>query len=71
VQHDITKHIEVNRHFIKEKLYNGLICTPYISSQDNLVDLLTKGPNNKNFKGIVSKSGMIDFIHQLEGECCK
>jgi len=27
VQHDITKHIEVDRHFIKEKLDSGLICT--------------------------------------------
>ena len=28
VQHDRTKHIEVYRHFIKEKLDSGLICTP-------------------------------------------
>jgi len=42
LQHDRTKHIEVDRHFIKEKLYSGLICTPYISSQGNLADLLTK-----------------------------
>lgn len=33
VQHDQTKHIEINRHFIKEKLDSGLICTPYVSSQ--------------------------------------
>ena len=43
VQHDRTKHIEVDRHFIKEKLDNGLICTPYISSNDQLGDVLTKG----------------------------
>lgn len=34
VEHDRTKYIEVNRHFIKEKLDNGLICTPYVSSQE-------------------------------------
>lgn len=28
VQHDRTKHIEVDRYFIKEKLDSGLICTP-------------------------------------------
>jgi len=33
VQHDRTKHIEDERHFIKEKLDNGLICTPYVSTQ--------------------------------------
>ena len=30
VQHDQTKHIEIDRHFIKEKLDSGLICTPYV-----------------------------------------
>ena len=29
VQHDRTKHVEVDRHFIKEKLDYGLISTPY------------------------------------------
>jgi hypothetical protein len=61
VQHDRTKHIEVDRHFIKEKLDSGLICTPYVSSQGNLADLLTKGLNNNNFERIVSKLGMIDI----------
>lgn len=60
VQQDKTKHIEVDRHFIKEKLDSGLICTPYASSQDNL-NLLTKGLNNNNFEGIVSKLRMIDI----------
>lgn len=32
IQHDITKHVEIDRHFIKEKLDNGSICIPYISS---------------------------------------
>lgn len=58
VQHDRTKHIEIDRHFIKEKLDSGLICTPYVSSQDNLADILTKGLNNNNFERIVSKLGM-------------
>nr|GFB19692.1 putative ribonuclease H-like domain-containing protein [Tanacetum cinerariifolium] len=30
VQHDHTKHIEVNRHFIKEKLENGIIKLPFV-----------------------------------------
>ncbi|CAJ2640143.1 unnamed protein product [Trifolium pratense] len=61
VQHDRTKHIEVDRHFIKEKLDSGLICTPYVSSQGNLADLLTKGLNGNNFERIVSKLGMINI----------
>ena len=30
IQHDRTKHVEINRHFIKERLDNGSIYIPYI-----------------------------------------
>ena len=32
IQHDRTKHIEVDRHFIKEKLDEGLVCMSYVPS---------------------------------------
>jgi len=32
VQHDQTKHLEIDRHFIKEKLRKGIICTPYVKT---------------------------------------
>ena len=32
MQHDCTKHIEVNHHFIKEKLESERFCTPFLSS---------------------------------------
>jgi hypothetical protein len=32
VHHDRTKHIEIDRHFIKEKLDGGIICLPYVKS---------------------------------------
>ena len=43
MQHDRTKHLEIDRHFIKEKLASGLICTPYVSIDRQLVHILTKG----------------------------
>ena len=36
VQHDRTKHIEIDRHFIKEKLESGLICIPYVNTKNQL-----------------------------------
>ena len=33
IQHDQTKHVEVDQHFIKEKLNSGFICTPYVSTK--------------------------------------
>ena len=58
VQHDRTKHVEVDRHFIKEKLESGLICTPYISTENQLADVLTKGLMSSAFQKIVGKLGM-------------
>ena len=40
--HDHTKHIKVDRHFIKEKIKEGLVCIPYITSKGQMVDFLTK-----------------------------
>ena len=60
VQHDRTKHIEIDRHFIKEKLDSGLICTPYVSTNDQLADVLTKGRSSTEFHKLISKLGMQD-----------
>ena len=38
-----TKHMEVDRYFIKEKMDGGLICRSYVPSQQQLADILTKG----------------------------
>lgn len=32
IQHDITKYIEVDQHFVKKKQDNELICIPYMST---------------------------------------
>jgi len=64
VQHDRTKHIEVDRHFIKEKLDSGLICTLYIPSCDQLADILTKGLLTVRYQGIIGKLGMDDIQSQ-------
>ena len=61
IQHDKTKHIEVDWHFIKEKLKSGLIITTYIPSRHQLVDVLTKGLTTKQFQDLTSNLGMIDI----------
>ncbi|RVW67510.1 Retrovirus-related Pol polyprotein from transposon RE1 [Vitis vinifera] len=42
VQHDCTKHVEVDKFFIKEKLDDKIVELPKIRSKDQLVDILTK-----------------------------
>ena len=33
IQHDMTKYIEVDRHFIKEKLEKRVVCMSYVPSK--------------------------------------
>ena len=63
VQHDRTKHVEVDRHFVKEKLESGLICTPYVPTGEQLAEILTKGVQNPVFKNTLDKLGMKDLLH--------
>ena len=57
IQHNRTKHIEVDRHFIKEKLEEGEVCMSYGSSKHQLADILTKGLNSSIFHDLVFKLG--------------
>ena len=62
VQHDRTKHIEVDRHFIKEKLDSGLIRTLFVPTNSQAADVLNKGLSGSVFQTIIGKLGM-DDIH--------
>lgn len=42
VFHARTKHIEVNYHFIREKILQGDIQVRFVSSMDQLADVITK-----------------------------
>lgn len=42
VQDDQTKHMEVDCHFIKEKLLSGQICLPFVKTSELLADVFTK-----------------------------
>lgn len=61
VHHDRTKHIEVDRHFISEKLENKIIELSYISTHLQLADILTKALYRPIFKDMSSKLGMINI----------
>ncbi|WMV30632.1 hypothetical protein MTR67_024017 [Solanum verrucosum] len=43
VYQERTKHIEIDFHFIKEKVIQGLISTNYIPTSEQPADILTKG----------------------------
>ena len=69
VQHDWTKHVEIDRHFIKEKLEGGVISLPFVRSDDQLADILTKAVIGRIFYEVLTKLGVGDPTTKLEGEC--
>jgi hypothetical protein len=36
IQHDRTKHVEIDRHFIKDKLDEGTMCMPFVGTKNKL-----------------------------------
>ncbi|RVX19140.1 Retrovirus-related Pol polyprotein from transposon RE1 [Vitis vinifera] len=61
VQHDRTKHVEVDRFFIKEKLDDKIVELPKIRSEDQLADILTKAVLSQVFSKFLDKLGMCDI----------
>jgi hypothetical protein len=61
VQHDRTKHVEIDRHFIKEKLREGIIYIPYVKPREQLEDMLTKGISSSILHLALSKLDMRDI----------
>ena len=62
VQHDKTKHVEIDRHFIKEKLTSGIICILFVKTGDQLANVLTKGLGSKPFHDILNKLSKRDIF---------
>ena len=61
VQHDRTKHVEVDRHFIKYNLETNTIRFPFVKSEDQLADILTKVVSSKDFHNSLIKLHMKDL----------
>lgn len=55
VQHDRTKHVEIDRHFIKEKIESKIIELPHVKSEEQLADILTNAVNSSIFGKILGK----------------
>nr|AAP46207.1 putative retrotransposon protein [Oryza sativa Japonica Group] len=63
VQHDRTKHVELDRFFIKEKLDEGVLELEFVMSGGQVADCFTKGLGVKECNSSCDKMGMIDIYH--------
>jgi hypothetical protein len=61
VQHDRTKHVEIDQFCRKEKLDDGTLELYYVNSRGQIADCLTKGLGVKECQILCSKIGMIDI----------
>src|SRR3954468_23099313 len=60
-QHDCTKHVEIDRFFIKEKLNSEILKLNYVKSEDQLADCLTKRLGPRVYENFCNKMGMVDM----------
>ena len=67
VFHARTKHIEVDYHFVREKVLRRDLLVKFISTHDQLADLFTKGPPSLYFNWLTSKL-MWKFPIHLRGD---
>jgi hypothetical protein len=65
--HARTKHIELDYHFVREKVADGTLCVRFIYSQDQLADTLTKPLSSSRFLSLRSKLIVTSFPVRLRG----
>lgn len=63
VQHDRTKHIEIDLHFISEKIENKSISIEYVPSHHQVADILTKPLPRSSFLEQCSKLNLMNIYH--------
>ncbi|RVX21545.1 Retrovirus-related Pol polyprotein from transposon TNT 1-94 [Vitis vinifera] len=61
VFHERTKHIEVDCHFIREKIASGCVATSFVNSNDQLANIFTKSLRGPRIKYICNKLGAYDI----------
>ena len=62
MQYDQTKHVEIDRLFIKEKLSSGLLELKHAVTREQVVDCLTKELSSLNLVRLCNKMGMVDIF---------
>ena len=63
VHHDRTKHVEVDRHFIKEKIDKGAVCMTYVPTTEQVANMLTKSLSRPLFGKLINKLGMYNLYN--------
>ena len=59
--HERTKHIEIDYHYIRDKVMSGVISTPHVALSHQLVNVFTKNLAGISYDVLCTKLGMFDL----------
>jgi hypothetical protein len=62
IQFDRTKHVEIDRFFIKEKIDSGVLKLEYVKSCNQLADCFTKGLGPMKNESVCNKMCMMNIF---------
>ncbi|GJW90367.1 ribonuclease H-like domain-containing protein [Tanacetum coccineum] len=62
----LTKHLEIDLHFVREKILSGVLRTQKIGSADQTADIFTKGLDKLQHNKLVNQMGLFDCVSLWE-----
>ncbi|KAM1351501.1 hypothetical protein ACFXTH_005260 [Malus domestica] len=69
ILHSKAKHIEIDCHFVRERVQQGTIMLQFVNSSEQFADILTKGLCFPLFSSHCNNLMLANGQHKIEGEC--